>query len=66
MKSFGITSLLAGMGLYVVSALVVLNSYRGEPHPAWLTVLWLIGTLLVVVGLLVMSSGAVRAYRERN
>ncbi len=65
-KSFGITSLLAGIGLYVVSALVVLKSYRGEPHPAWLTVLWLIGTLLVVVGLLVMSSGAVRAYRERN
>ena len=41
MKSFGITSLLAGIGLYVVSALVVLKSYRGEPHPAWLTALWL-------------------------
>ena len=66
MKSFGIMSLLAGIGLYVVSALVVLRSYRGESHPAWLTALWLIATLFVVVGLLVMSSGAVRAYRERN
>jgi hypothetical protein len=65
-KGFGITSLLAGTALYVVSALVVLKSYRGEPHPAWLTALWLIATLFVVVGLLVMSSGAVRAYRERN
>jgi hypothetical protein len=44
----------------------VLRSYRGEPHPAWLTALWLIATLFVVVGLLVMSSGAVRSYRERN
>ena len=66
MKGFGITSLLAGIALYVVSALVVLRSYRGEPHPAWLTALWLIAALFVVVGLLVMSSGAVRAYRERN
>lgn len=66
MKGFGITSLLAGIAFYVVSALVVLRSYRGEPHPAWLTALWLIATLFVVVGLLVMSSGAVRAYRERN
>ena len=63
---FGITSLIAGIGLYVVAALVVLKSYRGEAHPAWLTALWLIATALVVVGLLVMSSGAVRAFRERN
>jgi NAD/NADP transhydrogenase beta subunit len=63
---FGITSLIAGIGLYVVSALVVLKSYRGEAYPAWLTALWLIATALVVVGLLVMSSGAVRAFRERN
>ena len=66
MKGFGITSLFAGIALYVVSALVVLRSYRGEPHPAWLTALWLVATLFIVVGLLVMSSGAVRAYRERN
>ena len=64
--SFGITSLVAGIGLYVASALTVLTSYRGEPQPAWLVALWLIATALVVVGLLVMSSGAVRAFRERN
>lgn len=64
--SFGITSLVAGVGLYVASALVVLNSYRGQPQPAWLIALWLFATVLVVLGLLVMSSGAVRAFRERN
>lgn len=67
MKAFslGIASLVAGIGLYVVSALVALNYYDEQPRPAWLTTLWLFATALVVVGLLTMVSGAVRAFRER-
>ena len=63
--SFGIASLLAGIGLYVAMALVALNYYDGEPRPAWLTAIWMVGVALVVVGLLVMVSGAARAFRER-
>jgi hypothetical protein len=63
--SYGIASLVAGIGLYVASALVALNYYDGEPRPGWLNALALVAVALVVVGLLVMSSGAVRAFRER-
>jgi hypothetical protein len=63
--AFGTALLLAGIGLYVAMALVALNYYDGEPRPAWLTAIWMVGVALVVVGLLAMSSGAVRAFRER-
>jgi tryptophan-rich sensory protein len=63
--SLGIASLLAGIGLYVAMALVALNYYDEQPRPAWLTTLWLLAVALVVVGLLTMVSGAVRAFRER-
>ena len=63
--SFGIASLLAGIGIYVVSALVALNYYDGEPRPGWLNALALLDVALVVIGLLAMSSVAVRVFRER-
>jgi hypothetical protein len=62
---YGIASLVAGIGLYVASALVALNVYDGEPRPGWLNALALLAVALVVIGLLAMSSGAVRAFRER-
>jgi tryptophan-rich sensory protein len=62
---FGIVSLVAGLGLYIVAAVARVGEYRNQPQPAWLTSLWLIGTALVVVGLLVMGNIAVRVYRER-
>jgi hypothetical protein len=62
---FGITSFAAGLALYVVAAIARLGAYRGEAQPSWLTTLWLVATLLLVVGLLVMVNVAVRAYRER-
>lgn len=63
--SAGIASLVAGIGLYVVSALVALNVYDEQPRPAWLNALALLAVALVVVGLLAMSSVAVRIFRER-
>jgi hypothetical protein len=63
--SFGIASLLAGIGLYVASALVALNVYDGEPRPGWLNAFALVAVALVVIGLLAMSSVAVRVFRER-
>jgi len=62
---FGITSLVAGFGLYVASALVALSAYDGEPRPGWLNAIALVAVALVVVGLLAMSSVAVRIFRER-
>jgi molecular chaperone DnaJ len=62
---YGIASLVAGIGLYVASALVALNYYDGEPRPGWLNALALLAVALVVIGLLAMSSVAVRIFRER-
>jgi uncharacterized membrane protein YidH (DUF202 family) len=62
----GIASVVAGLAFYVVAAVMRLGEYRNEPQPSWLTSLWLIATVLVVVGLLVMVNIAVRAYRERT
>ena len=56
---------MAGIGLYVASALVALNYYDGEPRPGWLNALALVAVALIVVGLLAMSSVAVRIFRER-
>jgi hypothetical protein len=62
---FGIASLVAGLGLYVAAGVTRLGAYHGEPQPSWLTSLWLVGTALVVVGLLAMVNVAVRVHRER-
>jgi len=51
--------------VYVVAAVARVGEYRNQAQPSWLTSLWLIATVLVVVGLLVMVNIAVRAYRER-
>ena len=62
---FGIVSLATGLVVYVVAAVARVGEYRNQAQPSWLTSLWLIATVLVVVGLLVMANVAVRAYRER-
>jgi hypothetical protein len=62
---FGIVSFVAGLALYVVAAVARVGAYRGEAQPSWLTTLWLVATVLLVVGLLVMVNIAVRVYRER-
>ena len=62
---FGILSLVTGLALYVAAAVARVGEYRNEPQPSWLTSLWLVATVLVVLGLLVMVNVAVRAYRER-
>ena len=63
---FGIASLAAGLATYIAAAVARVGEYRNEPQPSWLTSLWLVATVLVVVGLLVMVNVAVRAYRERT
>jgi Na+/serine symporter len=61
----GAMSLLAGISLYVAAALVSLNNYDQVSKPGWLFALSLVAVALVVVGLLAMSSVAIRAFRER-
>jgi hypothetical protein len=60
----GLVTFLTGLVLYVVAGISQL-SYE-QPRPGWINPLWLAATLLVVVGLLVVSSVAIRAYRERT
>ena len=60
----GMVSLASGLGLYVVAAVAQLS--YGQPRPGWINPLWLVATLLVVVGLLVMVNTTVRVYRERT
>ena len=62
---FGAVSLVAGIGLYVAAALVALGNYHHVSKPGWLFALSLAAVALVVVGLLMMSSVAVRVFRER-
>jgi hypothetical protein len=61
----GIVAFAAGLALYVAAGATKLSAYNGESAPSWLTSLWLVGTALVVVGLLVMVNVAVRVHRER-
>jgi hypothetical protein len=60
---FGLVSLAAGLGLYVAAAVSQLSF--DQPRPGWINPLWLVATLLVVVGLLAMVNTAVRVHRER-
>lgn len=59
----GIVSFAAGLALYVVAAVGQLS--YDQPRPGWINPLWLVGTLLVVLGLLAMVNTAVRVHRER-
>jgi hypothetical protein len=60
----GLVSLVAGLGLYVFAAVAQLS--YDQPRPGWINPLWLVGTLLVVLGLLAMVNTAVRVHRERT
>jgi hypothetical protein len=60
---FGLVSLAAGLFLYVAAAVAQLS--YDQPRPGWINPLWLVATLLVVLGLLAMVNTAVRVHRER-
>jgi succinate dehydrogenase hydrophobic anchor subunit len=60
----GLVSFLTGLTLYLAAGIAQLS--YDQPRPAWINPLWLVATLLVVVGLLVVSNVAIRAYRERT
>jgi hypothetical protein len=60
---FGLVSLAGGLGLYVAAAVGQLS--YDQPRPGWINPLWLVATLLVVVGLLVLVENAVRVHRGR-
>jgi hypothetical protein len=59
----GIVGFLGGLALYVVAAVAQLS--YDQPRPGWINPLWLVATLLVVVGLLVLVENAVRVHRGR-
>ena len=61
---FGAVSFLSGLALYVAAGIAQLA--YDQPRPGWINPLWLVATLLVVVGLLVLVNTAVRVYRERT
>jgi len=60
---FGLVSLGTGLVLYGTAAIAQLS--YDQPRPGWINPLWLVATLLVVVGLLAMVNTAVRVHRER-
>ena len=60
----GLVTFAAGLALYVTAAVAQLA--YDQPRPGWINPLWLVATLLVVVGLFAMVNTAVRVYRERT
>jgi uncharacterized membrane protein SirB2 len=60
----GLVSFLTGLTLYLAAGIAQLT--YDQPRPGWINPLWLVATLLVVIGLLVVSNVAIRAYRERT
>jgi hypothetical protein len=60
----GLVSFLTGLTLYLAAGIAQLS--YDQPRPGWINPLWLVATLLVVVGLLVVSNVAIRAYRART
>ena len=60
----GLVSFLTGLTLYLAAGIAQLS--YDQPRPGWINPLWLVGTLLVVLGLLAMVNTAVRVYRERT
>jgi hypothetical protein len=61
---FGIVTFASGLALYLAAGISQLS--YDQPRPGWINPLWLVATLLVVVGLLVISNVAIRVYRERT
>ena len=59
----GIVTFSAGLAFYVIAAVAQLS--YDAPRPGWINPLWLVGTLLVVLGLLAMVNVALRVHRER-
>ena len=59
----GIVTFSAGVALYVAAAVAQIS--YDKPRPGWINPLWLVATLLVVLGLLAMVNTAVRVHRER-
>ena len=59
-----LVTFLTGLALYLAAGISQLS--YDQPRPGWINPLWLAATLLVVVGLLVVSNVAIRAYRERT
>jgi hypothetical protein len=59
----GIVSFSVGLALYVAAAIAQLS--YDSPRPGWINPIWLVGTLLVALGLLAMVNTAVRVHRER-
>jgi hypothetical protein len=60
----GIVIFVTGLALYLVAGIAQLS--YDQPRPGWINPVWLVATLLVVVGLLGMSNVAIRHYRERT
>ncbi len=60
----GLVSFLSGLGLYLAAGISQLA--YDQPRPAWINPLWLVATLLVVVGLFVLVDNAVRVHRGRT
>jgi hypothetical protein len=60
----GAVSFLSGLALYLAAGIAQLS--YDQPRPGWINPLWLVATLLVVVGLFAMVNTAVRVYRERT
>ena len=61
---FGLVSFLSGLALYFVAGTAQLS--YDQPRPGWINPLWLVATLLVVVGLLVLVENAVRVHRGQT
>jgi hypothetical protein len=60
----GIVTFATGLALYLAAGISQLA--YDQPRPGWINPLWLVATLLVVLGLLAMSNVAIRHYRERT
>ena len=59
----GLVSFLSGLALYLAAGISQLAYH--QPRPGWINPLWLVATLLVVVGLFVLVDNAVRVHRGR-
>jgi hypothetical protein len=60
----GLFSFLSGLLFYLVAGIAQLS--YDQPRPGWINPLWLVATLLVVLGLLAMVNTAVRVYRGQT